>query len=259
MPVVDDVIKIMNEYAPENGAEDWDNVGLMVGDFGDMVRGVLVSLDITDEVISEAEERGANLIITHHPLIFKPISKINSTTAKGRRIMLLIKKGINVYSAHTNLDIAEGGTNDTLFSLLGLQDKETLVVNGANIGRIGELPEMTIEDFAKKAEKAVEWNGKSPRLDIVKASKTCRRISLCTGSAAGFDFLTASKNAVCDTYITGDVSYHQAQFAKDNGVNLVVIPHFYSEIHIVKVICGYLSKHFQNISYTKTQTDIFTR
>lgn len=121
-----DLIKFMEELAPPHLAEDWDNVGLMVGSREDTVKGVMVCLDVTPEVIEAAEAAGANLIISHHPFIFKGLKRINGEDLKGKMIMDLIKKGINVYSAHTNLDVTDGGINQYLSGLLGLSNIKNL-------------------------------------------------------------------------------------------------------------------------------------
>ena len=116
-----DIINIMEEYANSNLAEDWDNVGLMVGDENKTISKILVALDIEDKIIDEAIEKNCDMIITHHPFIFKGIKSIKASDTIGARIIKLIKNNICVFSAHTNLDIAKNGTNDTLANLLNLE------------------------------------------------------------------------------------------------------------------------------------------
>ena len=121
-----DIIRFMEEFAPPKLAEDWDNVGLLVGSREDEIKKVMVCLDVTPEVIEAAEANNANLIISHHPLIFKGLKRINDGDFKGRMIMNLIRKGINVYSAHTNLDVTKGGVNEQLSRVLGLKNLKNL-------------------------------------------------------------------------------------------------------------------------------------
>ena len=122
----EDIIKFMEEFAPPILAEDWDNVGLMVGSREDEIKKVMVCLDVTSDVIKTAESNKVDLIVSHHPLIFKGLKKINREDFKGRMIMDLIRKGINVYSAHTNLDVTDGGVNEHLSRVLGLKNLKNL-------------------------------------------------------------------------------------------------------------------------------------
>ncbi len=127
MPVKAQVlISAMEAWAPKRLAADWDNVGLQVGDPADDVYGVLVTLDVDEAALAEAEEAGANFVVTHHPLIFKPISHLRRDLPLGRLISKAVAGGVGVYAAHTNLDSARGGVNDTLAAALGLADTEVL-------------------------------------------------------------------------------------------------------------------------------------
>ncbi len=121
-----DVIKFMEDFAPPVLAEDWDNVGLMLGSREDEIKKVMVCLDVTPKVIEVAETEKVNLIVSHHPFIFKGLKRISREDLKGKMIMDLIKKGINVYSAHTNLDVTDGGINQYLSGLLELKNIRNL-------------------------------------------------------------------------------------------------------------------------------------
>ncbi len=121
-----DIIKFMEEYAPPKLAEDWDNVGLMIGNRNDEIKKIMVCLDVTPEVIQAAEANNVNMIVSHHPFIFKGLKRINTDDLKGRMIIDLIRKGINVYSAHTNLDVTNGGVNEQLARTLGLKNLQIL-------------------------------------------------------------------------------------------------------------------------------------
>jgi len=129
MANIDQVIEIMSEIAPAELAEDWDNVGVQVGDTSKNVDNVLLALDLNKEVIKEAEQKNCQLIITHHPLIFKGINSVNTQNETGRLIMELIKKDITLFSAHTNLDTADGGLNDYLAEMLDLKKLDKLSIN----------------------------------------------------------------------------------------------------------------------------------
>ena len=123
---VSDIAEIIERWAPGQIAWEKDNLGLQVGEFGARVRGILVSLDITRQIIAEAERKRCNLIVSHHPLLFRPLRNINIKTEQGRCLQLLLRRGMNVYAAHTNLDFTRGGTSFALASTLGLERLEFL-------------------------------------------------------------------------------------------------------------------------------------
>src|SRR5699024_5210235 len=122
-----DIFKLMEEWAPKHLAYDWDNIGLQVGSYSRQVKKVMVTLDVVEDVIDEAIEKGVDMIIAHHPLLFKPLKQINTDTHQGRMVRKLITHNISVYAAHTNLDSAVGGVNDLLAEPLNLQSSEVLV------------------------------------------------------------------------------------------------------------------------------------
>ena len=222
---------VLNSFCPLDLAENWDNVGVLVGERYKNINKVLLSLDLTDDVIKEALELKVDLIITHHPLIFKPMKNICDDNTIGKKIITLIKNDIILYTAHTNLDMANGGTNDALFNLLSLSKKEFLIekdVNGKKfgMGRIGELEkEVDMVEFAKYVKKRLGLD----YINIVNSNGKVKRIGLCTGSASNQDFIKQAINKKCDTYITGDISFHNGHFGLDNNINLIDGTHFATE------------------------------
>ena len=235
-----DIIGFIEKLAPTNLAEDWDNVGLMVGDLEAEVKTILVALDINDEVIDEAITKNADMIITHHPFIFGSIKKINSESAVGRRSIKLIKNGIAVYSAHTNLDIAKNGTNDVLANLIGISNRDFLIVTGENngLGRVGELGEpIKFIDFARDLKNKLGMKNVTITGDTEKVIK---KIGLCTGQGSGSEYMAKAKELGCDAYVTGDLRYHEAQYANNIDLCVVDITHYESEVLIVPVLCEYL-------------------
>lgn len=123
-----DFFRVVDEWAPKSFAYGWDNVGLQVGRFQDTTSNILITLDVTEEVVDEAIAKGANLIIAHHPLLFKPLKRINVDHPKGKVVQKLLKNDISVFAAHTNLDVAEGGVNDLLSEAIGLSNREALEI-----------------------------------------------------------------------------------------------------------------------------------
>jgi len=239
------IIELLEKKAPLYLAENWDNPGLIIGRRNKEVKKVLVALDVTDAVAKEAAEKKAEMIITHHPLIFGTVKKINDDTSLGKRIMFLIENGISHYAMHTNLDTAFGGTNDTLAEILGLENIEPLTVsneqNGVpnGLGRKGELKEeTTFGEFAQLVKAKLHLD----TITVVgDTKKTVSKVGLCTGT--GMEFFEAAAANGCDTYITADVKFHEAQKAVEQEINLIDATHYGTENIIVQVISGYLRKN----------------
>lgn len=236
---IKDVIRTMEDYAPPHLAEAWDNVGLLIGNESLPVTKIIAALDINDAVIDEALNNNANLIITHHPLIFSPLSSITAETPLGRRIIKLIKNDIAVFSAHTNLDKTSGGTNDTLFRKLGFTLKQNLFdTPDEHPGLIGELKdETTLLGFAAFLKDRLEL----PNITITgDKNSSVKRVALCTGSGGDIKYIEEARTKNCDVYITGDIKYHTAQYATDLGLCLIDATHYATEVIITEKICGYL-------------------
>ena len=239
--LVKDIVDIAEQLAPPYLAEHWDNVGLLVGDENRECKKILFALDAIDAVVDEAIDIGADMIITHHPIIFKGVSGINTSTALGRRLIKLIKNDIAVYCAHTSLDIAEGGTNDVLAKTIGLENIEGLIPeeNGF-LGRIGTLKEeMSLKELADLLIKKLDMTSANVTGEL---SSKVKKVGLCTGSGADRDFMLAAKKAGCDVYITGDVKYHDAQFAYDIGINLIDASHYHTEKIAMPFFCEFVKE-----------------
>ena len=238
-----EIINIMEEYANSNLAEAWDNVGLMVGDESANIDKILVALDIDDKVIDEAIEKKCNMIITHHPFIFKGIKTIKSSDITGSRIIKLIKNDICVYSSHTNLDIAINGTNDTLAKLLNLEKIGNLFEkdnSSVGLGRVGETKEtVTFSHLIDNVKKVLNLNNLVVSGDL---NTKIKKVGICTGAGGDVDFMLQAVSKGCDVYITGDIKYHNSQVANDLGLCLIDATHYASEVIIVPVICDYINK-----------------
>lgn len=237
-----DIINIMEEYANSNLAEDWDNVGLMVGDENKIISKILVALDVDDKIIDEAIERKCDMIITHHPFIFKGIKSIKASDTMGARIIKLIKNNICVFSAHTNLDIAKNGTNDTFANLLNLEKINNLFEKDnslVGLGRVGQLSEtMKFSELISKVKKALNLENLVVSGDL---DTQVKKVGICTGAGGEVDFMLQAISKGCDVYITGDIKYHNSQVANDLGLCLIDATHYASEAIIVPVICDYIN------------------
>lgn len=238
---------------PLSYACSWDNVGLLVGNREKKVSKVLVALDFDIEVAKEAKEIGAELILTHHPIMFSPVNKITSDTPIGRALLFLIESGIALYAAHTNLDCAPGGINDYLVKLYGFKNMRHTDIEPDKeygLGRISELEApMTLKEL-------VSHIGKSLNLDhiyyigrddaIIKTAFTC--------SGSGGSLIAADKGV--DVFITGDIKYSGARDFHELGLNVIYAGHYDTEIHTTTLFEKTLSGLDIEIIKSKANTNI---
>lgn len=236
-----DILKFLESVAPFYTALSFDNIGLLVGDEQDEVSGILVSLDCFDEVVDRAEDLGANLIITHHPIIFSPLK----TVTKDSLVYKLIEKRISVISVHTNLDIAEGGVNDALCASLGLYDVETITARDGFLLRMGELDEA--EDPYTFARHIKERLGGGVK--FVAGNRDISKVLVCGGS--GGDYLFDALTAGADALVTADVKHHLFIEAGRLGISLFDAGHFNTEDVVIAPLCRDLSAAFPEIQISE--------
>ena len=242
MAKVSEVYAFLCRLAPPELQLDFDNAGFLVGRADAEVRRVLLSLDVTGEVIGEAVERGAELIVSHHPVIFDPIKTITDKDSGGEMLLRLVENRLAVISMHTNLDIAEGGVNDALLALFGAECEGALDKDGC--GRIGLLREpIAFPAFLAVCKDRLKTAG----LRYHDAGKPVRRLAVMGG--AGGDGIEAARQSGCDTYLTSDVKYHQFLLAKELGINLIDGDHFCTENPVMSVLADKLSEAFPGVSF----------
>ena len=240
-PTITDVINLMEKLAPEDLAEEWDNVGLQVGDPGRLVKNIWIALDPTYTVVKAACENKVDLLITHHPLIFKPLRSLNSSTPLGAIIDLAVQNKLSVFAAHTNLDSVLGGINDILADRIGVIDLKPLFDSNdaTGLGRIGSLETaMDLKSLAHMVKQKLKlrhlrYTG-DPRLQV-------KKVAICSGSGGGLmaDFFKSGAQA----YISGDLRYHDARDTESFNLGLIDIGHFPSEHLVVEV----LAERLQNL------------
>lgn len=246
---VKELMRIMEKYAPVSLKEEYDNVGLMIGDTDMEVSSILVSLDCTMEVIEEAIEKQCNFILSHHPLLFIKPKSITTETVKGRKIIRLIKENISLYSAHTNLDSVQGGLNDFAMELLGFKnysiiDKNPIKEN-SGIGRIVELEEeISLEEICKKVK--IAYNIKNLKYSGNLNAKI-KKIALINGS--GSDFFQKAKKLGADCIITGDTTYHDVQELYEEGIAVIDGGHFNTEWPAMEIVAKILQKNLSKLGY----------
>ncbi|WP_411373517.1 Nif3-like dinuclear metal center hexameric protein [Arthrobacter sp. MPF02] len=235
-PTLGDLLLAVEELWPESLAENWDEVGLVAGHPSAPVRKVMFAVDPTLEVIDEAVEWGAELLITHHPLLLRGVTSVAATTAKGRAVHRLIESGTALLTVHTNGDSAVGGVSDVLADALGLQDVVPLSVaaNGLpeeGIGRVGDLADaMSLGDFAAKVFGILPSVAGGVRVSGDKDGLV-RRIAVCGG--AGDSLFNEVRASNADVFVTADLRHHPASEARESASNgrpyLVDVSHFASE------------------------------
>lgn len=231
---VKEIFDYLCTRAPLDTAEAWDNPGLLVGDPRKEVTRVLVALDATDGALATAEAVGADLLVTHHPVIFAPLKRLTADSIPYR----LAAAGIGVVSAHTNLDMAAGGVNDTLAARLGLADV-TVAADGYT--RIGTLSaEMTAHDFAAHVaavlDTPVRYSG----------DKTVQTVAVCGGSGGGF---IGGCVGQADAYVTGEVKHHE-WLAYDGAINVIDAGHYATEVPVVDTIAAWLNEQYPDLTVT---------
>ena len=227
---------------------DWDNVGLLCGSKNTPVTKILVALDPFEQVVQEAADWGAELMITHHPLIFQPTKSVTDETSIGRSIIRLCRHGISAINAHTNLDQAPGGVNDVLAQTLGLQDIQVINACGVDedgnqwgLLRCGEVKEQSLDAFLATVKEKLGCQG----LRYVDGGKPVQKVAVGGGSCASG--MPEALAAGCDTFVTADIKYNQFWDASDLGLNLIDAGHFATENPVVAVLTRKLQATFPDV------------
>ena len=246
---VKDIISVIEEFAPLFLQENWDNSGLCIGSPEDSVSSVLLGLDCTPELVDEAISCGADMIVTHHPLIFSGLKKISPEDKVGEAVIKAIKAGISIYAAHTSADKVIAGVSGAMAARLGLKDVAILDEDGdgTGLGVVGNLPE------AMAAEDVIRLVKDRFGLKAMRASRPVdgmiERIALCGGS--GGSLIKAARRSGAQLYISGDISYHN--FFTEDGFMIMDIGHYESEIEIVDILFSLIKKNFPTFAVRITQ------
>jgi len=248
MITVKDIRDALFELAPPDAKMDFDNVGLLAGDSRSQVKSIIVALDITSEVVEEAIAAGANLIVSHHPLLFSEKS-ITDTTNIGSRILSLLTNGISAICMHTNLDAAKGGVNDALAKACGLSDVQLLCEEGRytdgtpySYGRIGTLDTaVPLRDYMATLKTSLKANG----FRYHNSGKNVSKVAVVGGS--GGSYLETAFNAGCDTLVTGEAKYDVFLLARELGITLIDADHFCTENTVVPELVCFINERFPSV------------
>ena len=243
------IIGLLEDLAPFSLAEDWDNVGLMVGSEADLISGVMVALDATPEAVEAARRAGANLLLTHHPLLFKPLSAVDPSQPTGAVVYQAIREGLSIVAAHTNLDSARGGVNDILADLLGLVRTRPLVPvadrTGVGMGRVGVLDGP--RRLGEGVEEVKEALGTASVRVVGPHDKMISEVAVCGGS--GGDLVGPAKESGADLLITGEAAHHQAREAEFFGLALIEAGHYATEVPVVPVLARRLEEALKTAGF----------
>jgi len=250
---LNDFTAAMEKIAPKELAMDFDNPGLLVEPDHDAIGRVLVALDCTPAVAREAVEEKADLVLTHHPLFFCPVKHMRYSDPATNAACLLLRNGIGMFAAHTNLDAAQGGVNDTLCELFGVRD--TVAID-EGLGRVGMLEEaVPMEAFLRTVETKLHANVRfaGERTAVVK------RVALIGGSGASAIREAAEQKA--DVFLTGEVKHSDAIDARTLGLNLIVAGHYETERVVLEPLIRRLQNECFDVQYNLSRADAspFTR
>ena len=235
---IKDVIDALDGFAPLPLQEDFDNAGLQIGLTEAEVSGALLCLEATEQIVDEAVEKGCNLIVTHHPLIFHKLRQISDADYVQRTVMKAIKHDITIVSMHTNLDSAEGGVNYMIARKLcaDMQTAKLLgehEINGVKggLGLVCEMKEaLSAEDFIKKVK---ETFGVKVAMTNELLERPIKKVAICGG--AGSFMLPQAVEAQADAFLTGEMHYHE-YFGQEQVIQIVVIGHYESEQYTINLL-----------------------
>lgn len=247
MTSVQDIYRYIDSFAPFRTQMDFDNCGLQAGDAEAEVRTVLLALDITPGVVREAARRSAELIVSHHPVIFNPLRSLPAGTAP----YLLAQYGIAAVCAHTNLDLAPGGVNTCLAARLGLTDVETLAEDAAS-GLPAALFGRTERSFAPDVFAGfVKARLGCDGVFYTNGGRAVETVGLCSG--AGSDFLRDAAARGCQAFVTGEAKHHEMIDAENLGITLIAAGHYYTEDVVIMPLLERLAGQFPGVSFLRAE------
>jgi dinuclear metal center YbgI/SA1388 family protein len=248
MTTVADISDYLDEFAPRRLAEDWDNVGLLVGDASQSVQRVMTCLTVTPASAEEAVRERVDLIVSHHPLPFRPLKRLTTESVPGRLLWQLIRAGISIHSPHTSFDSAAMGINQRLAEGLGLTDIQPLIAaeddpDGLGSGRYGRLERAcTLGELSARLKQFLKIDGLHA---VGGQDATIERVAVACGSAGSF--LAEAQKLNCQLLVTGETSFHTCLEAEATGIALLLPGHYASERFAVETLADVLGKQFSDL------------
>ena len=238
MSTVKDIYSFLDTLAPFSSAAPWDNTGPSVGDLSKDVKKVMLSLDVTKEVIDEAIKENVDLVITHHPLIFEGVKSVTANSL----LFKAVSSGITFISCHTSLDIAKNGVNDCLANAVGI--KNVVSTEEDEFLKIGEIEEMTEDNFVSRLKEKLNCN-----VLYNATGNNIKKVAFCSG--AGGDLFNLAKEKGADALLTGEAKYHEFLDASFNNITIFACGHFETEIVVIDPLKEKLEKEFPDIEFLK--------
>lgn len=238
-----EIYDYINNFAPFESAMSFDNVGILVGSEKTCSEKVIAALDVDKKVINEAVKKNAKIVITHHPVIFNPLKNLSENSIP----FIAAKYGITIISAHTNLDIARSGVNDSLAECIGITPYEHCDEACALMGKISEYRDC--DEFAVYIKKQLALKG----LRYTNNGKEIKNILVSCGAGGDNIFLAAKLGA--DAFVTGEIKHHEIVFANDNSIAVFDLGHFGSEDIIIPRLVKMLSKRFDDTAFEQAESD----
>jgi len=233
---VEKLIECLQAYFPLSLQEGWDNSGLQISPKESFIKSILLSLDITSNTVLEAYDKGCNLVISHHPLIFSPSKRIDKTVYPFNVVFKAIDLGIGIYAFHTNLDIADGGINDYLCEMFELKNVIKVEEKPVRIGEVERV--LSLEEFVD----LVKYKLGVEIVKFVRANnRKIKKVAICSGSC--MDLLADLRGEEFDVFLSSDLKHHQAIYAKEMGINLIDATHFHTEENSKLILRDIIEKH----------------
>ena len=249
MTNIKSVCEFLDQFAPTALAEDWDNVGLILGDSTREASKIMTCLTVTPESAGEAIDQKVDLIVSHHPLPFSATKRITTDQTPTRLIWELARAGVSIYSPHTGFDSATEGINQMLCDRLEIQSTDPIVPNRANpempgAGRIGKIPAVTsLREFAQKVKDSFSL----PRIQVVgNLDSNIQRIATACGSGGSFLSKAASRGAEC--LVTGEATFHSVLEARARKVSMVLMGHYFSERFAIENLADRLAAEYSGLN-----------
>lgn len=260
--LLNEILNFLANFAPIELSEDWDNTGLLIGQQNDPVDSIMTCLTLTPDVAEEAVAKGASLVVTHHPILFRAVKKLTDETSEGRMLLSLIRSGVAVYSPHTSYDSAYEGVNRQLADSLKLANvKPIRTIDDAasdksddqpiGSGRFGDLPDaVSLVDFVELVKQALEIQN---TWFVGDSSSTIRRVGIACGAAA--EFMGDAARHGCDVLLTGEARFHACLEARTRGIALVLPGHYPTERPAMQNLAERLNQQFSELSVWASEVE----
>ena len=246
MSTVKDIYSFLDSIAPFSTSAPWDNPGLLVGDENKNVKKVMISLDVTDDVIDQATKEKVDLVITHHPVVFDPVKSVTSDTL----LYKAVSSGLSFISSHTCLDIAKDGVNDCLANAVGIKNIESIEEDV--FLKLGEIEEKSEDEFVAILKDKLSCN-----VLYNSTGNKIKKVAFCSGS--GGDLWELAKKIEADALLTGEAKYHEFLDASFNNISIFACGHFETEVVVIDMLREKLEKEFKTIKFLKAnQKNIIT-